>query len=114
MFDPFQRHVIACPLHELTGLQCPGCGATRASFLLLHGDALGALRYNLLLLPVGIWLAGWWLHTVSPTTTSWLAGWSVPLRARPASVQYALLAAVVTFTVARNLPAFDWLAPPDT
>jgi hypothetical protein len=112
-FDPFERQAIGCPLHELTGLHCPGCGATRASFLLLHGDALGALRHNLLLLPIGIWLVGWWLHTVHPAATSWLAGWSVPLRDRSNGVRYTLFAAVIGFTVFRNLPTFDWLAPPD-
>ena len=27
-----------CPLHAYTGYYCPGCGGTRATFALLHGQ----------------------------------------------------------------------------
>lgn len=36
-----------CPVHYLTGLQCPGCGVSRAIHALLHGHAAEALAYNL-------------------------------------------------------------------
>lgn len=39
-----------CPVKLLTGLQCPGCGFQRAAHALLHGDVLGALRFNWFLL----------------------------------------------------------------
>jgi hypothetical protein len=38
-----------CPLHALTGLNCPGCGLTRGFHALFHGDVLGALHFNALL-----------------------------------------------------------------
>lgn len=37
-----------CTFHQVTGLQCPGCGGQRALHYLLHGDFLTALRYNAL------------------------------------------------------------------
>src|SRR5471032_2517827 len=37
-----------CLFHQLTGLNCPGCGATRALFALLHGQFLLALKDNAL------------------------------------------------------------------
>jgi hypothetical protein len=37
-----------CPVHELTGLLCPGCGATHALAALLHGHAGEAFRENAL------------------------------------------------------------------
>jgi uncharacterized membrane protein YjjB (DUF3815 family) len=37
-----------CVFHALTGLQCPGCGATRALYHLLHGDFRAAIQFNLL------------------------------------------------------------------
>lgn len=40
----------ACPLHTLTGLNCPGCGATRGMHQLLNGDVWAALDYNVLLI----------------------------------------------------------------
>lgn len=97
----------ACPFHGLTGLYCPGCGATRAMHALLHFDLGGALAMNPLLvlaLPfVALLLADFagWLPS------RWRAGqWRV-LDARP----WAAL--VVAFWVARNLPwpPFAWMAP---
>lgn len=38
-----------CPLHSLTGLNCPGCGLTRGFHSLFQGDLLTALQFNLLL-----------------------------------------------------------------
>ncbi len=35
-----------CPLLHLTGWQCPGCGGTRSLYSLLHGDILGSLAMN--------------------------------------------------------------------
>ena len=50
-FDPASAGFFpACPFHLLTGLQCPGCGATRALHHLLHGDVAGAFRLNALLI----------------------------------------------------------------
>src|ERR1700744_1203792 len=37
-----------CRFHQLTGLNCPGCGATRALYALLHGNFAAALRDNAL------------------------------------------------------------------
>ena len=36
----------ACPLHALTGLDCPTCGALRATHLLLHGHVRAAFALN--------------------------------------------------------------------
>lgn len=48
--DPTQ-HVFypVCLFHAMTGLDCPGCGATRAAYQLLHGHLLRALRDNALI-----------------------------------------------------------------
>lgn len=46
-FDPAQE-VFApkCPFWLLTGLKCPGCGGQRVIHAWLHGDFLGGLMYN--------------------------------------------------------------------
>ena len=54
-----------CPLAGSFGIPCPGCGLTRATLALLHGDVRAALHYHplvLLLTPLvaGIALAGAW------------------------------------------------------
>ena len=40
----------ACPLHAITGIPCPTCGATRGVRCLIHGDWGDALRWNPLLM----------------------------------------------------------------
>lgn len=35
-----------CPFFLLTGMQCPGCGSTRALHQLLHGNIEAAFRFN--------------------------------------------------------------------
>lgn len=37
-----------CPFKMMTGLDCPGCGATRSLNALLHGDVAAAADHNLL------------------------------------------------------------------
>ena len=42
----FEAGSSLCIFDNLFGVQCPGCGLTRALSALLHGDILTALRYN--------------------------------------------------------------------
>jgi hypothetical protein len=95
-----------CQFHKLTGLNCPGCGATRALYALSHGEVMTALRDNVLV--VLALVAG-------PVRVGWLglARW----RGRPAAAlvpanwAWALLFVALVFGVLRNLPAFSFLSP---
>jgi hypothetical protein len=89
----------ACPIHHLFGIDCPGCGATRALAALLHGRLAEALRLNalfVLLLPFA--LAGA-IETYRRATRPGKFSWPNP----PAFAVYATLAATVVFTFSRNL-----------
>lgn len=100
-----------CIFHELTGLDCPGCGMTRAASACLHGEIGRAFRYNpvgMILLPlasvgVGLETAGWVRHRPPPFRLN--AG------RRGA---WALVILVFAFWISRNVPAwpFTLLAPP--
>lgn len=46
--------IVRCPLHELTGLECPSCGLTRAVHALLDLDFARAARLNILAFPVAV------------------------------------------------------------
>ncbi|GGI80143.1 membrane protein [Saccharopolyspora subtropica] len=89
-----------CPIRWLTGLDCPGCGATRMFYSLLHGDLLSALHYNALAVAFipfflwtwGGWVVGRWRGRPVRTWENWR--WS-PL------VWLVLIAA---WSVIRNLP----------
>jgi hypothetical protein len=109
-YDPAAVYPLGpCLLHTLTGLDCIGCGMTRALRALLQGDLAAAASYNVYLLiwlPVSAWyLLGTWLKAV--------AGRPVlpPIRHRRWLV-LALLASALLFLVLRNLPVapFNWLA----
>lgn len=108
--DPREQAFIPCVLHSLTGLYCPGCGTTRAVYLLLHGDLSGALRMNPLI-PVSLPLIAYGLANFAL-----FEGWGVKLPPRdiPLKVVIALLAVILAYGVMRNLPfpAFEALRPP--
>jgi len=112
VYKPTDHGLLRCAFHELTGLQCPGCGATRALWLLAHGDPLLALRYHaplILLLP---WLAWHWLRHLGDL---WRGGPpKKPLQPPTAAVGYGIVAALFAFWILRNVPLypFNLLAPP--
>ena len=56
-----------CPFKLLTGYDCPGCGFQRAMHAFLHGDLVGALRFNpflVLAVPylLSLIVSDWLLH----------------------------------------------------
>ena len=51
-----------CPFHHITGLDCPGCGMTRAAYWLAKGDVGIAVSYHPFVLPFA---AGWLFFAVS-------------------------------------------------
>jgi hypothetical protein len=95
-----------CQFHRLTGLNCPGCGMTRALYALLHGNFFIALQYNVLLVLLLLALA---------TRLAWF-GWNKSCdRANgeffPLKFLWPLLVVAMLFTVLRNLPPFSFLTP---
>ena len=106
-FDPMRVDFYPrCPVYLVTGFYCPGCGGLRAGHALLHGHFLEALGYNpfLVLALGGVLAAGVWR----------LAGGSLPSRFPMTPSRAAVLgAAVIAFTLLRNVPAgpFHLLAP---
>ena len=44
--NPAETPFVPCYFHELTGLECPGCGITRAIYCLMHFDIGQAIHYN--------------------------------------------------------------------
>ncbi|MBC5582498.1 DUF2752 domain-containing protein [Anaerofilum sp. BX8] len=95
---------VPCLFHAATGLDCPGCGATRMLSALAAGDLAAAWRSNpalLLLCPLLALLA-----------VRLAAGWARTGTLRPSPVQTFLLwacaAVLLVFGVLRNLPFYPY------
>lgn len=102
-FPPEQNlYYPPCFFKKCTGLDCPGCGSTRAIYQLVHGNVGQAADHNIMLLifmPVmlvgllnvfgGRWRRAW-QHLNKPVLVLWL---------------------VIFFWVLRNLPLipFTWM-----
>jgi hypothetical protein len=52
--------LIACPLKQLTGFDCPGCGFQRSVIALFHGDLATSLHLYPATLPIFV-LAGMYI-----------------------------------------------------
>ena len=87
---------IVCPLRATTGLDCPLCGATRATFALLRGDLFTALDLNALYVVAlpGLFVLG----------LVWFVRGRLPKMVRTARAAWVLLSVGVAFAVVRNLP----------
>jgi Protein of unknown function (DUF2752) len=100
-----------CIFHQCTGLYCPGCGATRATYELLHGNLAGAFGYNPLYVAT-LPLITWWLFR---TTADLITVRARPQRRHQRTIRWALVSVIICFGIARNLPfkPFRWMAPHD-
>lgn len=96
---------LPCPFRSLTGWWCPGCGLTRATHHLLHGDVVQALRFNAFVVLI--------LAALSATWLVWLvrsAGRPLErLRVIPVRVQVLAASVLLGFALVRNLPGVDGL-----
>lgn len=97
-----------CPLREMTGWDCPGCGGLRATHALTQGDLFGALDHNIFLtvaVPIGavLWLR-WMVMSLGVKVPS--------LPKVPRAGWWAVGTVILVFTVLRNIPgvaAFEYL-----
>ena len=89
-----------CLLKLTTGLDCPGCGGTRALWYLLHADLPAAARHHFLFVFTVPFLAYLFVAWAGKQAF----GWRLPeLRLSP-KVLGGFLAAWFAFSVLRNLP----------
>jgi hypothetical protein len=109
-FPPSQYNFYPrCLLHWVTGLHCPGCGATRSVGALLHGDLEQAFAYNALfvaMLPLFLFAGFSVVYELWTGKKAWtlrLPSWTVKI----------LILVLIAYFIARNLDVypFQLLAP---
>lgn len=106
LFTHYRSYFPPCLFHELTGLHCPGCGATRAVLALLHLDLVRAVHMNALFVLFA-------LPALFVLGLEMLQERLIFSAGAHKAVGYAYLALAIAFTVARNIPGypFELLAP---
>lgn len=90
---------IGCPFHKLTGLQCPGCGNSRAAIALLRLDFSASFAYNPLFLPQIAYIAWVYIHS----SVSYLKGNRFSYTPPFPAADIILLAVCLLWGVVRNL-----------
>lgn len=107
LFDPTKVSFFPpCLFHQMTGWDCPGCGAQRALHELLHGHLVAAIRLNAMFiasLPLAAWFAPRWIR----------CGWKGEAIAFNPNWLWVFCGAWILFGILRNLPFpfFHWFAP---
>jgi hypothetical protein len=89
-----------CLIKLTTGLDCPGCGGTRAFYYLMHGNLPEAVRHHAIAVfgaPFLVWLYVAW-------TVKQVSGRSLPMPRIGAKTMAVFLGAWAVFMVVRNIP----------
>ncbi|WP_317194695.1 DUF2752 domain-containing protein [Aequorivita echinoideorum] len=109
-FNPSFHFFPSCPIYYTTGFYCPGCGSQRAVHLLLHGNILGALRFNpLMVLSIPLVVYG-----LAITLSNWIFGTRYRFMLFYSKLFiYGYFGLAVLYWVLRNIPGypFNLLAP---
>lgn len=91
-----------CPFHATTGLQCPGCGALRGLHQLLHGNLMGALDFN----PLMVLALPFIGYAVMCSIVFEISGRRLPSKRIPPQAIWGLLGLIIAFWIVRNIPMY--------
>jgi len=104
--SPANQFFPKCPFRTLTGMQCPGCGSTRALYQLLHLHPVAAFKLNpLFMLTLPFIVYGFLGYTKSAITGR-------PQRRLfvPSFYLWAWLVLMIFFWIFRNTPWYPFVS----
>ena len=104
-FNPAEHMFFpVCMFHQVTGLNCPGCGGLRATHQLLHGHLATAFRLNPLFVVAIPAIIIFFIRVVLKKSPE------KKISFQPAWLWIAL-AVIIAFGITRNLPfaPFAWM-----
>ena len=99
VINPSETPLIPCYFYTITGLQCAGCGMTRAGHHFLHGNFANAWNFNPLIFVTVPAIAYFGLRSL---LIIW-HGKRLPAMRLSIWVYIALPLAVLGFTIVRNI-----------
>lgn len=89
-----------CFFRKATGLECPGCGMTRATYAALHGRIGDAFRFN----PIGMVILPVALVGLGIEVIGWVRGKPLPFSLNPGRWGATILMVIVIlWWIGRNL-----------
>ena len=107
VFNPANFHFFPqCPFRTLTGLQCPGCGSTRAFHQLLHLHPVAAFKLN----PLMVLTLPFIVYGFLGFTKSALTGRPQRRLFIPPIYLWAWLVLLIFFWIFRNTPWYPFVS----
>mgnify|MGYP000286780310 FL=1 len=104
--SPKDTKWLICIIYALTGYYCPGCGAGRACYCILHGQIYQAFRYNPLLVLLLPWIGAY----LALCACQWLfTGRESISRQIPMWILWTILAVILIYGVLRNVNAYPFV-----
>jgi hypothetical protein len=104
--SPANQFFPKCPFRLLTGMQCPGCGSTRAFYQLLHLHPIAAFKLN----PLMVLTLPFIVYGFLGFTRSALMGRPQRRLFIPPIYLWAWLALLIFFWVFRNTPWYPFVS----
>lgn len=102
-FDPGKAALFpGCPLLQITGFACPGCGLTRGFHSLFHGEFLLALDFNALIPIFALVFA----YLTLLATSIAITGRDLRFRILTPTTLWVFLTIAAVFGVLRNIPVY--------
>ena len=93
---------IPCVFYQFTGLQCPGCGNTRATLALLRLDIKAMLSYNFLYPVQMVYL----LYVYFFCSVNFIRSGRFTYRSKPSWIDLAFLFLCLAWAILRNCISF--------
>ena len=104
--SPANQFFPKCPFRLLTGMQCPGCGSTRAFYQLLHLHPIAAFKLN----PLMVLTLPFIVYGFLGFTRSALMGRPQRRLFIPPIYLWAWLVLLIFFWVFRNTPWYPFVS----
>jgi len=102
--SPANQFFPKCPFRLVTGLQCPGCGSTRACYQLLHLHPVAAFKLN----PLFVLTLPFIIYGFLGFTRSALTGRPQRRVFIPSFYLWGWLVLIVVFWIFRNTPWYPF------